>query len=279
MTVSGPRPPLHPVTLAIDHVKAMRACVAEPLDHDQLASIKRQLGEAGGVSVLTDPEHDLSGVNSTLASDQMLVVSLEDGDYATPDLAPRVLDGWTPERLVRAGADVVKLFFWYETGSDGRTAREFLRAAAEACQAVGIPLLAEPILVLDDQRDHADALVEAVGELTTLGATALKLEFPGGPDGDPDRAAMACERITAAASVPWYLLSQGVSFETFQPQLATAIRCGASGCVVGRAVWGDLIGPNGLTRDARQTLRTRVSILEALTESSRPTPETTKDDA
>jgi tagatose-1,6-bisphosphate aldolase len=271
------RLPLDPVTLAFDHVKAMRACVPDPLTHNQMASIKRQLAAAGGVSVLTDPEHDLAGVKSTLSDEQRLVVSLEDGDYATPELAPRALDGWSVERLAEAGAQVVKIFFWYETGAGGEAARNFLQQISNDCQSVGIPLLAEPILVTADGDDHVDALLTAVHELTILGATALKLEFPGGPDGDLDRAALACQQITEVSTVPWYLLSQGVSFDMFQPQVATAIRGGASGCVVGRAVWGDVIDPTGLSDGAHQTIHKRVSILRDLVESSRPAP-TTKDD-
>ena len=264
------RLPLDPVTLAFDHVMAMRACVPEALTGEQLASIKRQLAAAGGMSVLTDPEHDLTGVKSVLGEHQTLVVSLEDGDYAMPGLEPRRLDGWGVERLANAGAQVIKIFFWYETGSGGETARNFLREISKDCQVVGIPLLVEPILVTDDADDHVEALLEAVRELTTLGATALKLEFPGGPDGDPDRAALACEQITDMSTVPWYLLSQGVSFEMFQPQLTAAIQGGASGCVVGRAVWGDLIDSTGLSDDARQTVHKRLSMLGDVVESSRP---------
>ncbi len=269
--------PLGPVTLAFDHVKAMRACIPEPLTDEQLASIKRQLAAAGGVSVLTDPEHDLAGVKAALGEHQRLVVSLEDGDYATPGLEPRVLDGWSVERLADAGAQVIKTFFWYETGPGGEAARTFLQEISDDCQSVRIPLLAEPILVTGEDDDHVDALLEAVRELTAIGATALKLEFPGGPSGDPDRAALACQQITDTSTVPWYLLSQGVSFDMFQSQLAAAIQGGASGCVVGRAVWGDLIDSTGLSDDARQTIHKRVSILGDLVESSRPAANKPKD--
>lgn len=277
MTISDDWMPLDAVTLAFDHVKAMSACLPEPLTHEQLSSIKCQLAAAGGVSVLTDPEHDLAGVKSALSDNQTLVVSLEDGDYATPGLAPRVLDGWTVERLAEAGAQVVKCFFWYETGSGGQAARNFLQDVSNECRSVGIPLLAEPILVTNEGDDHVDALLQAVRELTTLGATALKLEFPGGPTGDPDRAALACRQITDLSTVPWYLLSKGVSFDMFQPQLGTAIGGGASGCVVGRAVWGDQIDPTGLSDDAHQTVHKRISMLRDLIESSRPATTKPKD--
>ncbi len=269
--------PLGPVTLAFDHVKAMRACIPQVLTDEQLASIKRQLAAAGGVSVLTDPEHDLAGVKSALGERQKLVVSLEDGDYATVGLEPRLLDGWTVERLADAGAQVIKIFFWYETGPGGERARTFVQEIADDCRSVGIPLLAEPILVPGEADDHVDALLEAVRELTTIGATALKLEFPGGPSGDSDRAALACQQITEISTVPWYLLSQGVSFEMFQSQLAAAIAGGASGCVVGRAVWGDLIDPTGVSNEARQTIHKRISTLGDLVELSRPVANNPKD--
>ena len=37
--------------------------------------------------------------------------------------------------------------------------------------------------------------------------------------------------------MPWVLLSGGISFKEFTRQTEIACRCGASGVVVGRAVW------------------------------------------
>jgi tagatose-1,6-bisphosphate aldolase len=44
-----------------------------------------------------------------------------------------------------------------------------------------------------------------------------------------------------ATGVPWVLLSAGVDFPTFQRQAEIACEAGASGVVVGRAVWAEAL--------------------------------------
>jgi len=105
-----------------------------------------------------------------------------------------------------------------------------------------------------------------VRELSDSGANALKLQFAGGPPGSTESGAELSAAITELSPVPWYLLSQGVSFEVFQQQLVVAIGGGASGCVVGRAVWCDLITSNGLDDQASRVLRDRLSVLQEIVE-------------
>lgn len=255
--------PLGPVTLAIDHVKAMRACIAGEVSASELVHIKGQLAAAGQVSVLTDPEHGLQQVRDLLLSDRQLVVSVEDGDYASPQLPPRVLQGWDVAKISVAGADLVKCFFWYEPGVGGERARQFLAQVASDCNASHIPFIAEPILTAEDvsAKQHAELLVETVREIGDCGAAALKLEFPGGPEGSVELGAQVSNLITDLSPVPWYLLSQGVSFEMFQAQLAAAVSGGATGCVVGRAVWRDLVTVEGVSSEDQLTLRDRLGLL------------------
>jgi tagatose-1,6-bisphosphate aldolase len=47
--------------------------------------------------------------------------------------------------------------------------------------------------------------------------------------------------VNAACSVPWALLSGGVDFATFARQARIACQRGASGVIVGRAVWNEAI--------------------------------------
>lgn len=263
--------PLGPVTLAVDHVKAMRACLGGEVSAVQLGRIKKQLSGAGNVSVLTDPEHGLQAVRETLGANQRLVVSIEDGDHARPEVPPRKLDGWDAGRIAEAGADLIKCFFWYQPGPDGLRARQFLAEVARECEANEIPLMAEPMLIPSQNGDHSsgrhgELLLQMVRELSDSGAAALKLEFAGGAQGSTESGAEVSAAITEVSSVPWYLLSQGVSFEVFHRQLVVAIAGGASGCVVGRAVWRDLITTNGLNNRAGQILRDRLSVLQDIVE-------------
>jgi len=261
-------PLLGPVTLAIDHVKAMRSCIPGEVTSRELGVIKQELAAACNVSVLTDPEHGLETVRSSLAPHQKLVVSIEDGDHAAPELAPRVLKGWDAAKIADSGAKAIKCFFWYEPGPEGKQARDFLANVARQCAAAKIPLIAEPILVEvtngESEQGHSERLLDTVRELNDFGAAALKLEFPGGRQASPEHGTDISGQITELSAVPWYLLSQGVSFEVFQQQLAASMAGGASGCLVGRAVWGDLISSRGVEEPAQQTLRDRLSILEGI---------------
>ncbi|MEO1104638.1 MAG: tagatose-bisphosphate aldolase [Pseudomonadota bacterium] len=77
-----------------------------------------------------------------------------------------------------------------------------------------------------------------------LGSKVLKLPFPGNVD--------ACRRITELCEgVPWAVLSAGVDHETFLGQVETAMGCGASGVIAGRALWKDCISLDPVTREQR----------------------------
>ncbi|MBZ0307911.1 MAG: tagatose-bisphosphate aldolase, partial [Anaerolineae bacterium] len=50
-------------------------------------------------------------------------------------------------------------------------------------------------------------------------------------------------------AVPWTLLSAGVDYPTFRRQTEFACRAGASGVIVGRAVWAEAVRLQGEARD------------------------------
>jgi tagatose 1,6-diphosphate aldolase len=53
---------------------------------------------------------------------------------------------------------------------------------------------------------------------------------------------------SAACRVPWALLSAGVSYETFAQQARIACQAGASGVIVGRAIWKEAVALQGAER-------------------------------
>ena len=109
--------------------------------------------------------------------------------------------------------------------------------------------------------------METARRLVPLGVDVLKAEFPVDVDQEPNEDAwrQACEQLSAACPVPWVLLSAGVSFDTFLRQTRIACDAGASGVMVGRAVWkeavtGDIPARNhflnGVARERMRRLRT-----------------------
>jgi len=83
-----------------------------------------------------------------------------------------------------------------------------------------------------------------------MGVDGLKLPFPVDHKQSSDEAEWirACELVTETCTVPWTLLSAGVDYETFLKQTKIACQAGASGIIVGRAVWSEAIDLQGNER-------------------------------
>ena len=83
---------------------------------------------------------------------------------------------------------------------------------------------------------------------------------------DEARWAEACAELDAATPVPWVLLSGGVDDETFERQVGTACRAGASGVLVGRSVWAEAatLAPDARDAFLASTGASRLARLAAL---------------
>jgi sulfofructosephosphate aldolase len=139
----------------------------------------------------------------------------------------RRLGGTGAKLLLRLRAD--------REDADGANAA-LLREAAADCAAHDLLMVVEVLVFRLDDEDEAgfaarrgDLIREAALLAEACGARYLKLEYPGSED--------ACRAVTEALSVPWALLSAGVSHETFTGQLRAALVGGASGFIAGRSIW------------------------------------------
>jgi tagatose-1,6-bisphosphate aldolase len=86
-----------------------------------------------------------------------------------------------------------------------------------------------------------DVVVESARLFSRMGIDVLKSEFPVDVIAQPDEALWqtALARLDAACAVPWALLSAGAPWATFRRQAELACAAGASGVIVGRAVWAE----------------------------------------
>ena len=84
-------------------------------------------------------------------------------------------------------------------------------------------------------------MIETAREFAAADPHLLKLPFPVDPAVEPDRNVWfdACREMDALIPMPWTLPSGGGDFELFFAQVEAAIEAGASGCMVGRALWGE----------------------------------------
>ena len=246
----------HFAVVALDHQDALKRSMRpdapdsvseNDLRDFKLDAVRALISDASGV--LLDPIYGaFPAVASNVLGNKGLLIELEKADY---QMAPLPLDveidpDWNVTKIKRMNADGVKLFFYYNPDRADHAARQesTIRQVVADCARYDIPLYAEPILFTHDG-DTSIAKTELVAKsarrVAGLGADVLKLEFPVDVNCAADEAAWldACKAVTESIDVPWALLSASVSFDVFARHLEAACRAGASGYIVGRALWGE----------------------------------------
>src|SRR5574340_850744 len=267
--------------LALDHRQNLRKANPAFEDDRQLSQFKLDItAELApyATAVLLDPEVSAAQAIAAgaLPGDKSLIVSIESTGYSGDASARRsqVLPGWSVEKAKRMGASMVKLLVYYHP--DSPTAGEveaFTAGIAADCTKFDLGLMLEPLSYpIDGSKLSSDekrrVVVETARRLTAIpGVDILKAELPLGTDDlDESRLAAACAEVSAAAQIPWILLSAAVSFDTYLRQVITACQAGASGIAVGRAVWQEAVQLSGQARldFLRHTGRERLTRLNAL---------------
>ena len=252
----------HVCVLAIDHRDSLRAFLApdrpDSISADAMTALKIELVRAlaaDATGVMLEPELSIPQVldAGVLPPCVGFTAALEDQGYLDDPgrRATRILPGWSVAASAACGAAAAKLLVPYHPDSPLAVAQEAVaRDVAAECAAVGLPLVLEPLLYgVDDPAEHARLVVITVERLARVGASLLKLSFPGGSRLPLSSASRACERISELSPVPWALLSGGGTFDAFAAQLAVARRAGCRGFMVGRALWGEAVRAPAPRRD------------------------------
>lgn len=223
-------------------------------------------------AILLDPEVALPGVvdDGVLGRDTALVVGMDASGFETVDglRHTRFVPDVDARRVRDLGGDVAKMLFYTRPdrqGADSPVATQ-IRDTVRDCEREGVLLIVELLtyrLDGESEEDYAAAFPGLVADGARLavecGAKVLKLQYPG--------SAEACAAVTtAAAGVPWAVLSAGVDHEAFTGQVATAVANGASGAMAGRALWKDSLSISSEVREKNLTARAlpRLRELEAI---------------
>lgn len=265
----------HFAILALDHVGSMAATMVpdnpETVTDRQLVDAKTQIIRElrhSASAVLLDPMVGYSGVQtpSELADGIGLVLGIEASDCTSHQSVPRLLDGWSVERAVEAGADAVKISFRFDPGEDTRPVERFVADVADGCRRCAVPLFAEPLGVFRAAGDRRRITVEAARRFGELGVDVLKLEFPEDVAVVADQAVWseACAQVDAASPVPWTVLSAGEPFERFRAMVGVASDAGASGFVAGRALWRESVAGGTVDSASARRAAERLERLIAL---------------
>src|ERR1700751_2777696 len=234
---------------ALDHLSDFQ----ELLDNDLSLVTYEQTGEAKNSLIraladecsvfLLDARYGLAQAiaSRALPGSVGLMASIEDEDYkpTTVHRKTRFREHWSVKQMKLLGIDVCKLLWFYRPDSEvAEHQRQVLRSLVQECAEFSIPLVVEPIwFAIEGEDPKSEAwrerrvrgIVESAHEANSFGVDILKVEFPGYVETEEGRARAreACKQLDAGVSAPWMLLSAGVGYEAFKPQVEIACRAGA----------------------------------------------------
>ena len=273
----------HFCILAIDHRGNLRGSLDKyapaPLSDADFVAFKQQvmthlLPESS--AVLTDPEFGFGpGIAGHVIGGTVGVLSpleVTNYDVHPSQRRPAFIKGWSITKIKLVGGSGVKLLLYFNPqAADAAEKRELVSRIVSECARLDIPFFLEPIAYSLDPdvplsgAEFRQIVVENARILSGLGIDVLKTEFPSEGE-DVAEWTSALNDLNAACSVPWALLSAGVSYEVFRKQAEFACKAGASGVMVGRAVWAEAVELQGKERDIflSTTARGRMAELAAI---------------
>lgn len=272
----------HFVILAIDHRANLRekldAEVPVPLTNEEFTAFKVQVMSQlldHASAVLVDPVYGLeAGIRSQVITGRHgLLAPLEVTNYSLhpSQRTMEYIENWGVAGIKANGGNGVKLLLTYHPDSPDASQKrdEAARIVAE-CETHQIPFFLEPIAYSLDPNvpltsaEKRDVVVRSAAQFSNVGVDVLKVEFPALPaDHESHWESALAELNDACGNVPWTLLSAGVGYDTFLRQVEMACKAGASGVIVGRAVWSDVIKLQGSERETflKTTARERMEAL------------------
>lgn len=251
----------HFVIMAIDHrtnlLEKLNEAAPAPYDDAAFANFKLEVIGAlapHSTAVLTDPAYGIAGsiVNDAVHGRLGLLAPVEVTDYGLhpSERSMAFIPNWSVKKIKMMGGDGMKLLLPYHPEADHVQEKyDTVQRIVADCATYDIPFFLEPIPhSLDPAQTLSNAellriSVEMCQTFSEMGADVLKLPFPVDAKQSQDEAEWlaACEAVDAACTVPWALLSAGVNYETFARQSEIACKAGASGVIVGRAVWAEAV--------------------------------------
>lgn len=270
--------------LAVDHrgnlIAEMQRARGRAVRHDEIVAFKRDVIHYLGTEstgLLTDPDYGfLALVEKGVHAGHGVLAPLEVTDYDVhpSQRATNFIENWGVEKIKKAGCSGVKLLLYYHPdAANAPNQTDLVDLIVEQCRAHDIPFYLEPISYSLDPAvsltspERRQVVIETAKHFTGRGVDVLKLEFPLTASETSDDGWLAALRdLDAVCTVPWTLLSGGVSFEVFLKQATMACIAGASGVMVGRAVWAEAVLLDGEARQhfLQTTGRSRMRALASI---------------
>ena len=247
---------------SFDHRRSLRKMMGNgnnsSITYESIVNFKLDICETlapHSSGVLLDP---IYGASQAIAANVIpgetgLMVSLETTDhdaYGGDGHSAEELIDWDVAKVKNIGAAGVKFPLYYRPDLPNIASEQLntVTKSAYECKKADLALFLGPknYIVRELERDHweysrkkPDLAIDTVHQLSRLPVDVLKVEFPVDVtfEWDEQRILDICQQLSAASTVPWVLLSGGVSFDIFRQQLEIACKAGASGFLAGRALW------------------------------------------
>ena len=276
--------------VAFDQRLAYQEMLPAGTSYDKAVQIKCEITNAiapPASAMLLDPDYGIKPAME-MNGGTGLLMTLESIGWLGTDTAREVFvnDKWPLGKIKRFGAAGAKLLAFYHPNSGELAAKTEarVREICDECHKYDIPIFVEPMsFSLDASVDKSSAefakarpeiVIETARRFSQLGCDVLKLEFPMDAKFNTDQSAWAdaCHAISDSVDVPWVLLSAGVDYDTFNPQVKIACEQGASGFLAGRAIWKEIAPLDDAPRQEyiATTVTDRINQLCAYTEAAVP---------
>jgi tagatose 1,6-diphosphate aldolase len=264
--------------LAIDQRGALRklfsAATGTPDDHIPREQMERYKEAVSRIltpyasAILLDPELGLEAARQRASTSGLLLAYEQTGyDKKVFGRLPRLLDGWSAQRLVELGANGIKTLLYYSPFSPpdiNKIKYAWVERVGAECAAADVPYFLELVSYHDEMDEKSREFARLKPEIVSRAMAefskeqyrmdVLKVGVPvnmafvdGIAKNDADvlytreEAKKHFRDASAAATKPFIYLSEGVSNELFAATLELAAEAGAtfSGVLCGRATWKD----------------------------------------
>jgi len=266
--------------VAIDQRSALRTLFArtmrvepESVPAERLIEFKEAVSRIltpHASSILLDPEYGLPAARKRAKNAGLLLAYEKTGyDQGVPGRLPALLDRWSVQRLVEAGADCIKVLLYYSSFSSAEindSKQALVERVGAECAAGDVPFFLELVSYAEGMESNSIEFARVKPEVVTQGMAefskpqyrvdVLKVGAPvnlayveespaAGSEVLHTRKEAKRHFLWAAefARVPFIYLSEGVSNETFLFGLELAAEAGVkfSGVLCGRATWKDAV--------------------------------------
>lgn len=234
--------------LALDHrgsfKKLMNPENGDSVEDYQAIDLKKQIidsvkGQMSGV--LIDPVLGLPAYDKS----KPFLLPVEKSGYVE-DGGGRITEiQYSVEQLKTYGAGGAKLLIYFNPYNDTFAKQlETAKKITDECKAADYPLFLEIVTYETDKEipleDRPKYVLDSLKAFINSGVVpdVFKLEYPGSIE--------ACAQVTElVGQTPWIILTRGVTFDEFVPQVTEASQSGCVGFLAGRALWQEVCTMQG----------------------------------